>query len=55
MYFWTDEFSGEPKTDDKEMFRPRWLSTEEVKRQKALPNFEESIDLYLKQKQEESL
>lgn len=55
VYFWTDEFFGEPKTDDKEMFRPRWLSTEEVKRQKALPNFEESIDLYLKQKQEESL
>ena len=52
VYFWTDEFIGKPKTDDKEMFRPRWLSAEEIKSQKALPNFEESIDLYLKQREE---
>lgn len=47
VYFWTDEFTGEPRTDDKEMFRPRWVSAQEVKDQKALPNFEESVNLYL--------
>ena len=52
VYFWTDEFTGKPKTDDKEMFRPRWLSAKQVRSQKALPNFVESIDLYLKQREE---
>lgn len=46
-YFWTDEFSGEPKTDNEEMFRPRWLSAGELRRQKMHPHFEESVNLYL--------
>lgn len=50
VYFWTDEFSGEPKTDDQEMFHPRWLTAKQLKNEKLLPNFEESVNLYLDRK-----
>ena len=52
VYFWTDEFSGNPKTDDEEMFRPRWLTAREIMEQKTLPNFQESVEMYLTQKED---
>lgn len=50
VYFWTDEFTGVPKTDDNEMFSPRWLTLQELKKEKMLPNFEESVNLYMQKR-----
>lgn len=44
VYF-TDEFTGTPEADGNEMLDERWLSIEELRKEKLFPPFEASIDM----------
>lgn len=44
LVFLTDEYEGDPETDDDEMFSPRWMSTEDIlKEENVFPAFRKSI------------
>lgn len=44
LYF-TDKFSGTPEADGDEMLDARWLSMEELRKEKLFPPFEASLDM----------
>lgn len=43
----TDRYTGELKTDDEEMFNPRWVSMDELEGENLFPPFKKSLDLLL--------
>lgn len=43
--FVCSDFSGEPKTDEKEMTEPQWISPEEITEENAYPPFFQSMEL----------
>lgn len=45
MVYFTDQFSGTPEADGDEMLEARWLSMEELRKERLYPPFEESLDM----------
>ena len=45
MVYFTDEFTGTPEADGKEMLNEQWLSMEELRSQSLFPPFEASLDM----------
>ena len=44
MLYFTDEFFGEPETDNREMFDARWMSLKELSKEDLFPPFENSLN-----------
>lgn len=45
MVYFTDQFSGTPEADGDEMLDARWLSIEELRKERLYPPFEESLNM----------
>ena len=47
MVYFTDQFTGNPEADGDEMLDARWLSMEELRKERLYPPFEGSLDMLM--------